>query len=76
MRDFRMHVTLETGDIYNKKARHIRCTQAKCKHEALVNSVTNCNQASFMVTLTRQLVVVQPEVCECSQLAELGWDAT
>jgi len=29
-----------------------------------------------LVTLTRQLVVVQPEVCECSQLPKLSWNAT
>ena len=28
------------------------------------------------VTLTRQLVVVQVELHECSQLPKLGWDAT
>ena len=29
-----------------------------------------------LVTLTRQLVAVQEKLCECSQLPELGWDAT
>jgi len=29
-----------------------------------------------LVALTRQLIVAQPQLCECSQLAELGWDAT
>jgi len=29
-----------------------------------------------LVTPTSQLVVAQVEVCERSQLAELGWDAT
>jgi len=29
-----------------------------------------------MVTLTRQLVFVQQELCRCRQLTELGWDAT
>jgi len=29
-----------------------------------------------LVTLTRQLVIVQPDRCECSQLTELGWDGT
>ena len=28
-----------------------------------------------LVTLTRQVGVGQVEVCECSQLTELGWDA-
>ena len=30
----------------------------------------------FAVTLTRQLVVVQLEVCECSKLSKVSWDAT
>ena len=46
------------------------------ERESVVDSSTNCNQASFLVTLTRQLVPVQLEVCECSQLTQLGWDAT
>ena len=30
-----------------------------------------------MVTvITRQFVDVQGEICECSQLTELGWDGT
>jgi len=29
-----------------------------------------------LVMLTRQPVVVQAEVCEFSQLTQLGWDAT
>ena len=51
-------------------------TQAKCRHETLVNEFTNCSNQASAVTPTDELVPAQVELCECSQLTELGWDAT
>ena len=33
-------------------------------------------QKQVLVALTRQLGAAQVEACECSQVTQLGWDAT
>ena len=77
IRGFRKHEFLETGGIYNKQneAHDARRSSAYTRHYCkLVNQLHASNRA--LVTRTGQLVAMQPEMCECSQLAELGWDAT
>ena len=50
-------------------------TKQTSESELVVDSFTPIAIKRVLVTLTRQLVVRHGEVCECSQLAKLGWDA-